>query len=51
MLSEQLYRSARWLRVFVATRKELPRGPLLELLRAPAEVVRARVAAGAALLA
>ena len=53
-LAEQLYRSARWLRVFVARevagRVAVPRDQLLALLRRPAEEVRGMVRAGGALL-
>jgi HD superfamily phosphohydrolase len=53
-LSAQLYRSARWLRVFVsrraAGRAEVPRERLLGVLQRPAEELRAAVAAGTALL-
>lgn len=49
-LSEELYRSARWLRVFTATRAEIPTAPLLRLLRRPAADVRAMVDAGDRLL-
>ena len=50
MLSEQLYRSARWLRVFTATRTPIPRGAVLELVRLPVDGIRARLATGGALL-
>jgi HD superfamily phosphohydrolase len=53
-LSAQLYRSARWLRVFVARgavgRAEARRDRLLGVLQRPAEALREAVAAGAALL-
>jgi hypothetical protein len=53
-LSAQLYRSARWLRVFVARgavgRLTVPRGRLLAALQRPAEELRAAVAAEAPLL-
>jgi hypothetical protein len=53
-LSAQLYRSARWLRVFVARgavgRLTVPRGRLLAALQRPAEELRAAVAAGTPLL-
>ena len=49
-LSQQLYRSARWLRVFVADRAPLPESALLALLQRPAEDVRRALAAGDALL-
>ena len=45
-LSEELYGSARWLRVFTCRRVELPREPLLRLLTSDAPEVRARLAAG-----
>ena len=50
-LSEQLYRSARWLRVYSAERIALPRERVLALLRLPADEVRATLARGTALLA
>jgi len=49
-LSQQLYRSARWLRVFVASPVTLPHGPLLALLQRPAEEVRRALESGGALL-
>jgi hypothetical protein len=49
-LSEQLYRSARWLRVFVASPVRVPRGQLLDVLHRPVEELRAAVAAGDSLL-
>lgn len=53
-LSEQLYRSARWLRVFVARddarRVQLPRDRVLAALGRPADALRADVEAGRALL-
>jgi uncharacterized protein len=49
-LSAELYRSARWLRVFTANRAEIPPAPLLRFLRRPAAEVRAMVDAGVALL-
>jgi uncharacterized protein len=49
-LSEQLYRSARWLRVFVARPVEVPRARLLDVLHRPVEELRAAAAAGASLL-
>ena len=49
-LSQQLYRSARWLRVFVASPVTLPHGPLLALLQRPAEEVRRALESGEALL-
>ena len=49
-LSEQLYRSARWLRVFVARPVSLPGARLLDVLHRPVAELRAAVAAGAPLL-
>ncbi|HEX8726311.1 MAG TPA: HD domain-containing protein [Gemmatimonadaceae bacterium] len=49
-LSEELYRSARWLRVFTANRAEVPAAPLLRFLRRPVAEVRGMVEAGAAVL-
>jgi HD superfamily phosphohydrolase len=53
-LSAQLYRSARWLRVFVARRAvqrvEVPRERLLAALQRPADELRAALAAGERLL-
>lgn len=53
-LAEQFYRSARWLRVFVAreimAEIVVPREPLLALLRRPGEEVREMVRSGKALL-
>jgi HD superfamily phosphohydrolase len=53
-LSAQLYRSARWLRVFVARRAVgrvvVPRERLLAVLQRPAEALRAAVTAGTPLL-
>jgi HD superfamily phosphohydrolase len=45
-LAEQLYRSARWLRVFVARPVSLDRSRVLKLLGCSAEEVRARIDAG-----
>ncbi|HET6681320.1 MAG TPA: HD domain-containing protein [Gemmatimonadaceae bacterium] len=45
VLSEQLYRSARWLRVFVARPVDLPRSRLLALLLGDPASVRERLAA------
>ncbi|HEY0779376.1 MAG TPA: hypothetical protein VGD56_15525, partial [Gemmatirosa sp.] len=54
-LAEQFYRSARWLRVFVARdvadRVTVPRDRLLALLRRPADEVREMLRAGAPVLA
>ncbi len=49
-LSEQLYRSARWLRVLVARPVAIPRDSLLRVLAQPSDAVRARLEAGAPLL-
>jgi len=49
-LSEELYRSARWLRVFAVRRLEVPAARMLALLQRPAEEVRAALVAGAPLL-
>lgn len=49
-LSDELYRTARWLRVFTAERRTLPEKALLRLLRRPAHEVREAVGAGARLL-
>jgi HD superfamily phosphohydrolase len=49
-LSAQLYRSARWLRVFVARRVPVSRERMLTVLRQPAEELRRRLADGGRLL-
>jgi HD superfamily phosphohydrolase len=49
-LSEQLYRSARWLRVFVAREARVPGARVLDALRRPADELRAALAAGSPLL-
>ena len=49
-LSEELYRSARWLRVFTAGRADVPSALLLRFLRRPVREVRAMVDAGETLL-
>ena len=49
-LSEELYRSARWLRVFVARPVRVERRQLLELLRLPASELWARLDSGERLL-
>ena len=49
-LSEELYRSARWLRVFAVRRLDVPTARLLALLQRPADEVRAMLVAGARLL-
>ena len=50
-LSEQLYRSARWLRVFAVRRLDLDRRRLLDLISRPAGEVRRLIAEGRPLLA
>lgn len=49
-LSEELYRSARWLRVFTCERVTLDRGTVFALLAVPASEIRRRLGADAALL-
>jgi uncharacterized protein len=49
-LSEEFYRSARWLRIYTADRRAMNRMRVLELAHLPAADVRARLASGAALL-
>jgi hypothetical protein len=49
-LADQLYRSARWLRVFVARRVDVPRRALVAAVQLPVEELRARLAAGTPLL-
>jgi hypothetical protein len=49
-LSEQLYSSARWLRVFVARRTDIPKAPILVLARLSADDVRRLLAEGRSLL-
>ncbi len=49
-LSEELYGSARWLRVFVARAIELPRDRILEIVRLPAAEVASRLQTGRPLL-
>jgi hypothetical protein len=49
-LSQQLYHSARWLRVFVARPVPLPQNGVLAFLRRPADEVQAALDSGAALL-
>jgi hypothetical protein len=49
-LSNELYRSARWLRVFVARPATLERQAVMMLATMPESVVRSRVANGEALL-
>jgi HD superfamily phosphohydrolase len=50
-LSQQLYASARWLRVFVARRAEVPRGRILALAEMSGEDVRKRLGEERSLLA
>jgi hypothetical protein len=50
MLSNELYRSARWLRVFVSRPVTLDRKKVFKLATMPEAVVRSRVANGEALL-
>ncbi|MDE3174463.1 MAG: HD domain-containing protein [Gemmatimonadota bacterium] len=50
-LSEELYRSARWLRVFTAGRTKVDGTRLLNFLRQPAAVIEERVAGKGKLLA
>jgi HD superfamily phosphohydrolase len=50
LLSNQLYRSARWLRVFVARPVNIDRKVVVKLAMMPESVVRSRVANGDALL-
>ncbi|MBA3889441.1 MAG: HD domain-containing protein [Gemmatimonadaceae bacterium] len=50
-LSEELYRSARWLRVFTCERIALDRGAVFALLAVPAPAMRQRLAEDAPLLA
>ena len=50
LLSNQLYRSARWLRVFVARPVTLDRKAVVKLATMPESVVRSRVANGDALV-
>ena len=45
-LSDQLYRSARWLRVFVARDRSAPREALRQVISRPRDDVRERLAAG-----
>jgi hypothetical protein len=48
-LSEELYRSARWLRVFTVRRMEAPTARLLRVLQRPPTELRAALGAGARL--
>ena len=49
-LADQLYRSARWLRVFVARPVQVDSSRLLAAVVQPAEEIRARLASGGSLL-
>ncbi len=49
-LSEEFYRTARWLRVFTCRRMELPRESVLSLTLSSASEVRSKLATGASLL-
>ncbi len=49
-LSEELYRSARWLRVFTAGRTKIPPEPLLAFLKKPAAEVERMAQSGVRLL-
>jgi HD superfamily phosphohydrolase len=50
-LSEEFYRSARWLRVFTSVRMALDPARFMNLARLPADEVRARLTRGSSLLA
>jgi uncharacterized protein len=50
VLSEQLYRSARWLRVFVARDARIPQGVLGSIARLSGDEVRERIGRGSSLL-
>lgn len=49
-LSDELYRTARWLRVFTARRESLPGAALLELLQRPPRELAEAIASGLPLL-
>ncbi len=49
-LSEEFYRTARWLRVFTCRRMEVPRDAVLNLTLSSAADVRSKLASGASLL-
>jgi hypothetical protein len=49
-LSDELYRSARWLRVFTASGVSIPRSPLLALVQMSSDQLRAKLSRGTALL-
>jgi HD superfamily phosphohydrolase len=49
-LSEEFYRSARWLRVYTHERRVIPREAVLALVSQPAEDIRAAMSAGTPLL-
>jgi len=48
-VSDELYHSARVLRIFTTERRDLEPAPVLELLRTPASELRSRLAAPAVL--
>jgi HD superfamily phosphohydrolase len=50
VLSEQLYRSARWLRVFAARRRDLPQAAILDVLQRHPDELRETMTSGRALL-
>src|SRR5262249_53449422 len=50
-LSEEFYRSARWLRVFTASRMAIDPSKMMTLARLPAVEVRGRLTRGSSLLA
>jgi len=50
-LSEEFYRSARWLRVFTAPRLAIDPGKMIRLARVPSDEVRDRLTRGSSLLA
>jgi hypothetical protein len=50
LVSNELYKSARWLRVFVARPVQLDRRAVVRLATMPESIVRSRVANGEALL-
>jgi HD superfamily phosphohydrolase len=49
-LSEEFYRSARWLRVYTHERRVIPREAVLALVSQPADEIRGAIAAGTPLL-
>jgi len=50
-LSEEFYRSARWLRVFTSVRMALDPARMMKLAMLPADEVRARLTRGSSFLA